>query len=510
MTDAIVTDKPIQTQKSSPRKSKSYKSYKSPFWKKVSKIDKVPRADRERMLEEAAANPVWGADQRVQCVPVRAIMELKLKPSQKLILADVASSAPDFSYHHGTAAKHLDCCAKTAGKHMADLVKKGYLVRSMVTKPGLEKSFYEYTLAPNFLGLNGKNFPPKNILSGYTTPNLPAEAGEGESAAPTSDTPIHVSTARKVAEAAMRPMGTMEETVLEIQLDSRKVSAHQKKLKDVLLFEDTQKVIEEKKARTEKIPVSRSKKASAINWKTCKRSEKNALLWIEEHAEGKALAARLLDISADTEFSGPCARMLLRRWQSGEISMKKVVRLQHAAQGNCSSPSLRNLITKLGDLLKKHQAHIDNAHHMMAFRVDTYQNGDKSKLQIELSTAKRYLSNLVSLGKLTYDQVFTNSPAEIPRYALAYQLVLMGQQDMVVHHQHIRVSDIEDEMAKNLAVWAFWNRLYDLDPELFFYDSISARMLRNHEKIMLQQECMSMGSDMETVMQYLVRGKSSV
>jgi hypothetical protein len=512
MIDTVLNDSPTEAQTARPGKGK-----KLTLNKYGRQVKNSTLACRKAALRNA--RPLWDDNQPVSVAPVQAIMrKTDIGMAEKMILIDIITASPDFVHSVGTVQKLLsktgdkEATEKTAGRYLAKLMCGGFLRRQRIAGPA--GGYYRYYVDNLFLEADGKNDQHKRIsLTGYSTPDLPGEAGMVV-AAPVLETKISRadSQAKMIGQAICQPAGDIANPVNEVHLDARRVAGWKRIMQEGLLFEDTAALRAEQKRRVAAPKASdgpeRSKskpaKAKSKNWMSGKCSESKALAWLEEHPEARAMGDRLLDMTNQPEWTPGLARMLFRRWRNGEITLKQVLQLRHILDPDSTRVNLRWLLVNATQLIEKAMPQLESAHQLLGHRVTRFVRGDGLTWSIELGTARQFLSQLEKSGRLTYDEIFVNSTEFVSRCALVYLLADMGRNDLVLAYHDQRMSTIEDEMAKNFDVWNFYRNLYKAYPDLFFYDQISAEALRDNEKLMLQQECVAHGVTFDYVMNLLV------
>jgi len=512
-------DPAIKAQLTKTSKGKKSKKHRNLF-------RSVPRAVREKLLEEA--KPLWTETQPVSVAPVQEIMQRDgLGMAEKIILSSMMTSAPVFEHTMGTVRRLLSkdgskkADVKTAARYLNILEKKGYIRREHIA--GRNGGYYRYLLETLFLTPYGKNSQHNRILLD-STPNLTDQVGErneegsNESSGKGRITKAQ-SHARSAAQSLVQPVGDIKSTVNKIQIDSRRPSGWKNKLKSIYLYEEVDEAAAERRKRKENPSLTdgpekaktkvKSSKYAAIHWPTAKASQANALAWINSHPEGRTLATRLLDMSNQIEWTGPLARALFKRWQSGVITPGVVLKLRKVLETKPEETSLRYLIFRGVAYLENKSALLQAEQEILENKITSFVFGNYTRLHTDLLVAENLLRLLHSRNEVDYENVFATTSAAIPRYALLACLNEMGYRDLAMEFQSRRELCLEQEMADNFLIWSSMTRCYKSDPDVFFFDKSCANSLRHREKFLLQQECAMFGLDYQRVVDGYVSAESS-
>lgn len=482
----------------------------------------VPREVREKLLEEAA--PLWEATQPVSIAPVQVIMHREgLGLAEKIILSSMMTAAPTFEHTMGTIRRLLSkdgskkADVKTAARYLNSLEVKGYITREHVM--GRNGGYYRYTLKTLFLTPHGKNSLHNRILLD-STPNLTEPVGEAEREVIFPGEVVRVtkaqSHAKSVAQSLVQPTGDIQTTVNQVKIDARRPLGWKNKLKAIYLYEEVEEAAAERRKRRDNPQVSdapetrktksKPSKNPVIPWSTAKASQSNALAWIERHKEGRLMARRLLDMSNQVEWTGPLARALFKRWQSGVFTTSTVLKLKQVLETKPEYTSLRYLIFRGAEYLKSKAEFLQAEQKIIENKVTSFVYGNQTKLKTDLQVAYNLIRLLKSRNVVDYDNVFATTSAFIPRYALLACLYDMGYTDLVAEFQAKRDLCLEQEMADNFLIWSSMTRCYRVDPEAFFYDKHCVHSLRSREKMLLQQECVEFGIDYQRIAESYVTG----
>jgi len=510
MTDSICVMNNLRVpQQKTKRKTKRGKKLKNLY---VESVQGCSRAYREKAMEAAKERgPLWDEETPVTPIPVNTISRFKdIGGLEKLIIIDMLSHGPQYEitkkHLQGVIAREggKEATEKTVTKYMNRLVEKGYVKRHYI-KNG-EGGYYRFTIETLFLtpGSRKKYEQERDRVSTLTSLTTGVTEGkpplESCNFLNTRRLTKSQSNAESVSKFYCRTTGRLENWYgPQKHSDSRKYACHRRKMKEAIFFEEEEIKLEEAKRRKAQPKSSDSpevnhkarerQERSDEDWKRGQCSANRALDWIEQHPEGRLMGERLLALTNQDEWTGDLARMLFRRWRSGQIKYRHIILLQRSLESHFIKTNMRYLLLNFEEIINQHKDKLSSDARMLAFRVKDFLEGDRTRVLQKIHTAGNALraeaENRGGVDQSTVDRL----TSILPHYAVLSALHMHGLNSLATRYQQTRNVELESEMAKDLAVWELMRMQFKADPEIFAYDKYVLESLKMRENMMLRREC---------------------
>jgi len=508
----------------------------------------VREEEYQAMVGEAT---LWDKHTEVSMFPAFQIAnDPNLTSSERLILMYMLSVPSGFVVNKACIKKLLanqpgELASKdTVTKWMTSLEKKGY-IKHVISRDSYCKWYYVISLklpkieedSPKDGG--SPNKPPLNkLLINNLSPNSepePMASGESDYPAdgfssfspPAPQVPTRISCAqaraRHIAQKLANMHGVVQECPYAPKLDQRKILGWRRSLNRSLFPEKhAEKHANSYEAKTDPQPITPPEKTKLgkryskpyknpekVDYMAGQCTARKAMNWISFTPVGKEMHALLMEISNQERITPELARMLLRRWRTGEIT------LEHAREINYflkikgrEDLNLRYVLLNSRKIREKFTNEKQVERVDLCWKWRRHTDGAKYfNLRKALGVTAAYLEDHEAKGELTFENVIEyRGWASKPLYTIISILNATGYSHLTKQYFATRTThELEEEMAENKHVAVYMSKMAKDYPEFHFYDEAAFVKVKADLRLSMATKLKALGVDItraDQVMRY--------